>query len=93
MDSTERLIELQVGFAKKQTAIAIALLIFMGVNFLLQPEVAISVYLTTTLGFGVVLLDVLFFRKDNISNSCCISSGCWLIFTAISLVPLLQITR
>ena len=63
MDSTERLIELQIGFAKKQTAIAIALLVFMGVNFLLQPEVAISIYLTTILGFGVVLLDVLFALK------------------------------
>ena len=63
MDSTERLIELQIGFAKKQTAIAIALLVFMGVNFLLQPEVAISIYLTTILGFGVVLLDVLFSLK------------------------------
>lgn len=63
MDSTERLIELQIGFAKKQTAIAIALLVFMGVNFLLQPEAAISIYLTTILGFGVVLLDVLFSLK------------------------------
>ena len=63
MDSTERLIELQIGFAKKQTAISIALLVFMGVNFLLQPEAAISIYLTTVLGFGVVLLDVLFSLK------------------------------
>lgn len=63
MDSTERLIELQIGFARKQTAIAIALLVFMGVNFLLQPEVAVSIYLTTILGFGVVLLDVLFSLK------------------------------
>lgn len=63
MDSTERLIELQVGFARKQTAIAVALLVFMGVNFLLQPAVDISIYLTTILGFGVVLLDVLFSLK------------------------------
>lgn len=63
MDSTERLIELQIGFAKKETAIAVSILIFMGINFLLQGNAGMNIYLTTVLVFAVILLDVLFSLK------------------------------
>lgn len=58
MDNTERYIELQIGFAKKHTAISIALLSFVFFNYLISPNVELWVFWPCVILLAVVLSDV-----------------------------------